>query len=393
MVQAKTKGTEIELVELLTEPEKETVSKIKAIAQQLNGYFLEREDYVDLLFISRLAKQHVVSFGPPGTGKSYLIVSWNTHFTGSRNFSYQLNKFTVPEEIFGIFSLPKMKLEKYERVVTDKLPEAEIAYLDEVFNANTSVLNMLNEPMNERAFQGKNVPLETIQSATNFMPEEKTTVAFYDRFTWRIMVDYLHEARNFEKLMRLGKYAPSEFITKEEFASLQQKVDLVQVPAAVYAAISKMREMLRIQNIVPSDRRFLWALRGLKARALLNGRDSCTQDDLWILKYALWSDPKDVAIVESIIMKCIDPDAARIKEIFDQAVDVEKQLRPLDVDKDPKLFADVKEGLNKLTKIADAIAELRSSPIMIPRVRQVAETLERNVREMKENIKKQKLEG
>ncbi|NIO11306.1 MAG: AAA domain-containing protein, partial [Deltaproteobacteria bacterium] len=64
----------------------------------------------------------------------------------------------------------------YRRVTSHKLPEAHIAFLDEIFKANSSILNAILTLINERLFHnGKDVvsvPLLTLFGASNELPED-----------------------------------------------------------------------------------------------------------------------------------------------------------------------------------------------------------------------------
>ena len=75
------------------------------------------------------------------------------------------------------------------------LPEAEFAFLDELFNANSAILNNLLTVLNERIYRrGAEVhrlPLLSLFSASNHLPEDETSRALFDRFLLRCHVDNL----------------------------------------------------------------------------------------------------------------------------------------------------------------------------------------------------------
>ena len=62
---------------------------------------------------------------------------------GANYFQWLLTRFTTPEEIFGAVSLKALEQDDYRRVTSRKLPEAHIAFLDEIFKANSSILNSI----------------------------------------------------------------------------------------------------------------------------------------------------------------------------------------------------------------------------------------------------------
>lgn len=88
-----------------------------------------------------------------------------------------LNKTSDPSEILGPFSVKEMENDKFMRITTGKLPEAHIAFMDEVFKSNAPTLNALLTIMNEHMFynDGKpnDVPLISMFGASNEPPEDK----------------------------------------------------------------------------------------------------------------------------------------------------------------------------------------------------------------------------
>ena len=143
--------------------------------------------------------------GPPGTAKSMLADELCRRIEGANYFQWLLTKFSTPEEIFGAVSLSGLEHDDYRRVTSHKLPEAHIAFLDEIFKANSSILNALLTIINERIFHNGRervrVPLITMFGASNELPDEDELTALYDRFMLRFMVDYIIEEFRFLKML------------------------------------------------------------------------------------------------------------------------------------------------------------------------------------------------
>ena len=87
--------------------------------------------------------------GPPGTAKSALVRAIARAFGGSY-FETLVTKFSTPEEIFGPISLKALEQDRFMRVTTGKLPEAQFGFVDEIFKASSAILNTLLTIMNER---------------------------------------------------------------------------------------------------------------------------------------------------------------------------------------------------------------------------------------------------
>ena len=271
--------------------------RLRRIRMELAQLFLERDPVIDGALVALLAGQHVLLIGPPGTAKSMLADELCRRLEGAQYFQWLLTKFTTPEELFGAVSLRALEADEYRRVTAQKLPEAHIAFLDEVFKANSSILNSILTLMNERRFHNgrgvEDVPLITLFGASNELPEDDELQALYDRFLLRFVVDYIADDFRFLRMLQGRPAGARTELTLIDLRSLQDDAGRVAVPQHVFRSLADSRRELGRKQIVASDRRYHQAVGLLRAHAYLYDRDAVSEEDLFFLEHVLWHDPNE----------------------------------------------------------------------------------------------------
>jgi MoxR-like ATPase len=307
----------------------QAIDTLKRIEGELNIEMIERSDAIRAILIALITRQHGVFLGPPGTGKSWLvtrvarrIATFGQNSNGLKTFVRLITKTTQPEELFGPVSIGALKNDQFKRVVTNMLPEAELAFLDEVFKGSSAILNTLLTIMNEREFDNGTdripVPLISLFAASNEMPQGEDLNAMWDRLVLRVMVDYTTES-GFARLIRKAA-APviNTTLTKPELLAIQDTVRQVSIPSSTYGAIETLRKDLQTKGIIVSDRRWQWATTLLQGQAVLEGRTTVEEDDLMILKEALWSAPEQRSDIGRMAARLANPLNAKAVELSDQ---------------------------------------------------------------------------
>ena len=259
---------------------------------------IERDTALRLCLLAALASEHVLLVGPPGTAKSELARRLHLAFRDARYFERLLTRFTVPEELFGPLSIAALEQDRYERQTDGFLPTASIAFIDEVFKANSAILNALLTLLNEREFDNGAgrvaAPLISVVGASNEVPEDEVVAAFYDRFLVRIPLGAVSPG-GFAALARLpfaGDLRVPERLRLggAELETIGRAVDAVLLPEPMLELLGALREHLAAERIYVSDRRWRKIVKLLKVAALTDGRDRVGIWDLWLLQFCAGQD-------------------------------------------------------------------------------------------------------
>ncbi|MBN9618354.1 MAG: AAA family ATPase [Actinobacteria bacterium] len=259
----------------------------EALARARHG-LVDREIVAEVTTLCVVAGEHLLVVGPPGTAKSE-AVRRVAHQIGGRYFEYLLGRFTEPNEIFGPVDLQRLRDGVVEFETRNMLPEADVAFIDEVFLGSTAILNTLLGILNERLFRRGSTallcPLRVCVGATNSLPEDHTLLAFADRFLARIFVEPVSDTR-IEELLETGWRAADP---KAEDGRLLSALDRLSVArrncdlAPVRPILARAVRRLRAAGIAISDRRAVRTQSLVAAAAVLDGRSTAATQDLWVL--------------------------------------------------------------------------------------------------------------
>lgn len=314
-----------------------TTDKLNAVLKHIKETFVGKNEIIDLLGIGLLARENAFLLGPPGTAKSAIVRSLSKGIEGDKNFEYLLTRFTEPNEIFGPFDIRKLKEGELITNTDGMMPEASMVFLDEIFNANSAILNSLLMALNEKIFrrgkETKKLPALMFVGASNILPEDESLNALLDRFLIRIKCDYVEPDLLHEVLLAGWKLESSTAketptISADEVRELQQicrKVDLTSIRNEYVDIIHSLRNT----GIKVSDRRAVKLQNLIAASALMCGRNEAIISDFWVLKY-IWDNEEQIEVLEGIINKIIEKDnsaAAHPQALYNKTPDAESVMK------------------------------------------------------------------
>ncbi len=300
----------------------EVKQKISSLINELGTRFVEREDEIIGSLLAVLSGEHVLLLGPPGTAKSMLARDICSSIDGGSYYYYLLTRFTAPEEIFGPLSLAELQNDRYHRRTEGYLPTAHVAFLDEIFKANSSILNSLLTLLNERKFHNGNTvadsPLLSTFGASNELPEENQSLeALYDRFLFRYYVNYVQSEDNFVRLMKkqFGVFKPASKISIENIRQLQQAVSSVEIEDKEMNTIVSIRKKLKDRDQHISDRRWLKILNVVRIASLANGQHRVEKPTLMLLQNLTWDKPEQRIGIREIILDSLISGGVNLEEV------------------------------------------------------------------------------
>lgn len=329
--------------------------KFETTRTELSSSLIERGEEIDLALTALLSNEHVLFVGPPGTAKSMLsdaIVSW---MHGSK-FAIQINKFTVPEEVFGPISVSGLKSDVFRRVVDGKLPTADVAFIDEIFKASSAILNTMLQVLNERTFRNDGqllqCPLKLCIAASNEWPGDqdgggKELGALFDRFLFRKSVRPIATARGIDALLWGVDLTPrlSTSLTDADLALACSEVAALTWTQPGKEALEEIRRTAHNEGIAPGDRRMRKSVRAAQAYAWLCGATEVEPDHLEILTHVLWDDPlEQPAKLAQVIGKIANPVGLQINSHLSEIEQLVKGV-------DGKDLARASATCKKLTEI------------------------------------------
>lgn len=362
--------------------------RIEKLLDVLGSGLYEKETAVKLGLLTALAGESMFMLGAPGCAKSMITRRIKEAFKaddkdGVKYFETLLNQFTTPEEVFGNISLKALngelpdengnKKEEYRRLTDKMLPEADIAFLDEIWKASPAILNTLLTIVNERKFHNgskvMNVPLKALFAASNELPAKgKGLEALYDRFIFRLPVDFIKNEDDFFEMIdqpaheefKLNDEDKKLLISNTELKEWSKEIDKVTLSEVSKQVISAIRKEMTLLNDAMSDedkkngelfevgdRRWKKIAHILKTSAFLNDRNEVDLMDCSLIENCIWGTEKQQKKAKEIVEKCLKengiPCDSAIEDIQEQIEEFTAKVDEEWFELTPKLY-DMQDG-------------------------------------------------
>lgn len=282
------------------------------IRNKMIDLFVEREEAVTGVLAGLLTGYPTFLLGEPGTAKTMMIDSLS-RMLNAKYFYYLLTRFTEPDEIVGTIDINALRQGRYVRITRNKLPEAEIVFLDEIFKASSSIRNILLDIiLNKRFYDGeKYIKVDNVAmyTASNEISNDEEDWAFYDRLVIRINVKPVG-MDSWEELIVRGlsfDLNSIDVIADVSYIRSLQRLVVKRAKAVVNnrSLINKYIEALaELENagIHISDRKKIQTIYVASAISVIYLEQSISLDDVAdALRFTAWSEPDQIPKIEEII--------------------------------------------------------------------------------------------
>jgi len=277
------------------------------IRRQMDRYVVGHSDVKEALLLGLIAREHIYLEGPPGTAKT-MLAEITSEAAELEFFFYQLHRDTRLAELVGdtvIFREQESGGEVIRQMNRKGgILTSQICVLDDISRSPGEALNVLLRVLNERKYGGDPIPLLTAIATGNPTKEdyynEPLDPANLDRFTLQMKTLGLVGQNHWEDAAQvIDLYASvssvpdvSEKVDRASLDGANEALPKVDLTSAVKQLVLEFLNVLTNdygcddKNSMLTDRTFLVkAIKILKAKAVLEGRDHCVPEDLFVMKY------------------------------------------------------------------------------------------------------------
>jgi len=341
----------------------DAIARAKEVTAQLDAAFPERTSLVRGAMTALLAREHVLMLGPPGTAKSMFARTFANAVAGGSYFEILLTKFTTVEEVFGPVSFSALKNDRFERMLDGYAAKARVIFDDEIFKASSAILNTKLTLMNERKFhnggQLVDCALEIMLAASNEYPQDDSLQALFDRIGFKFWVDYISDRDSLAKLLAGGSKPVTAKLEPGDLDVLRDAVEAMPFKNGEIDTLLNIKAAVEDEGFVASDRTWVKAVRIIKARAMLAGRDHVVSNDFMVLADVLWKEHKERERLSTIIGNAADPYGARAEAIIDAVKTAMRELPDISLLKSGQMTK--VEMIKKISDVSSNVASRRDA--------------------------------
>jgi len=375
-------------------------TRVNAIMAEQNDLIKERAEVIHGAWVGRVAQEHLLMLGPGGTAKSFLARSISDHISGSRHFECAFDETTDPSQVFGPPDIKAMVEDgKTRRVVTNMLPEATDAFLDEFFNGNGPLLHSIMPILNERVFHNNgmpsDVPLRQVIAGTNKLNADADQAALWDRVHLRYVVHYVQSRENMASMVGdaiarmsvVGRGVTTSIsnsktmVTIEELDEAHKEALGLDVPDPVIEMFFDIRDELQNGKaaIQISDRRMVEGMAAVLANSWVRNHEEVKIADLDILANMWWTVQDQAAAARGVILGATNPGEKAALDLLDDLDKLKTEIKQandsgMDESRKKRVGVEAVKNTDKLLREAQGhLAKAKASGASTTRIQETIE--------------------
>jgi MoxR-like ATPase len=312
----------------------------------------------------------------------------------AKTYTYLMTRFTTFDELLGPIDIIGLQNNELRRRWT-QIVSSDIVFLDEVFKANSAILNSLLSIMQERTIYDPmtgepiGTRLWTLIGASNEVPIDEELQALYDRFAIRIFVNYLDDDNKILAALRARWQMHREvqpIATMDDVKALHEfatallqkgKTKIGEILQLFHVNAVPFVRTLRSKGIILSDRTVISRLPMLFAATLA--------------LYGITPENLSGAIYDLLPLTARSPqEASEIRKAIDEALgEVAELTRRIEQAKTLIRADKYDEALKLLKEVATYdVSRLRSKPWLKPRVEALVKLAQDYIQKIQEHMER-----
>lgn len=319
------------------------LDKFDRLETALRGDTVERETEIMLVLTALVAGVHLFFWSAPGRAKSMLVERTMLYIAAVKFFHVLCAAHMKPEQMYGPLDASGLldSPSRYEHLIDGMLPDADVAFLDEMWKVGQAILNGNLGILNERKFKNGKLMLDcdlhTAFIASNEGPQGPELAALDDRLPLRVMVDDVSSEAFVSMLELEPDPNPKPIMAWADVKAAHAEAMTLPIRKDVLIAMRDMRDELRDEyGIEPTPRRWMQLRKVLRGYAWLDGADEVCIDHLAIAEHSLWTIPEERDGVRTVVIAKAAPLLGEVQELLtstneiDAEIDRAAQARPAD---------------------------------------------------------------